>query len=469
MSFLTAGGERRLTDKLLNGGEVVISHFVLAYVPDLGDEPEDREASLPDDSMIVDTRPYTACGYVNEDQLIYSLVMDSDIGDFDFNWVGLVDEEGVLIVAIHLATQQKRKNNGAIPGNTMTRSVLLQYSGVQSATGVSVPVETWQLNLNDRFTGVDERERVSNVDLFGHASFLDESFSVSQADGVYSVASGIGYVGGIRVKNSESQTVNIDTLPTSIWLDASLQGNVSDMTAKMEWIIDDSGLDDLVDDNGVVHYRTKIADIAADGSVTDTRTIYENVIQHEAKDDPHPQYKGYIDTILADYFHTSNFDISSSIHFFATQISPAGFIKANGAAVSRISYATLFSKIGTTFGEGDGATTFNVPDMRGEFLRGYDDGRDVDVDRVFGSSQDDAIRNITGTLKSQVTYSNSFAKSHADGAFSVSDIEKSSSAYALSGNGDDKSYVLSFDASLAVPTADENRPRNMALTAYIKY
>ena len=71
----------------------------------------------------------------------------------------------------------------------------------------------------------------------------------------------------------------------------------------------------------------------------------------------------------------------------ATFTPPSGYLKCNGAAVSRTTYADLFAIIGTAHGAGDGASTFNVPDLRGEFVRGWDDARGVDSGRVFGSSQ----------------------------------------------------------------------------------
>lgn len=76
-----------------------------------------------------------------------------------------------------------------------------------------------------------------------------------------------------------------------------------------------------------------------------------------------------------------------NIMLFAGSAPPVGYLKANGAAISRTAYAALFAAIGTTFGIGDGATTFNVPELRGEFLRAFDDGRGVDVGRVFGTAQ----------------------------------------------------------------------------------
>ena len=75
---------------------------------------------------------------------------------------------------------------------------------------------------------------------------------------------------------------------------------------------------------------------------------------------------------------------------FRSSTAPTGYLKANGAAVSRTTYATLFAAIGTTFGAGNGSTTFNLPDLRGEFARGWDDGRGVDSGRTFGSAQNSA-------------------------------------------------------------------------------
>jgi len=82
---------------------------------------------------------------------------------------------------------------------------------------------------------------------------------------------------------------------------------------------------------------------------------------------------------------------------FARSAAPTGWLKANGAAVSRTAYADLFAAIGTTYGAGDGFNTFNLPDLRGEFIRGWDDGRGVDGGRALGSSQAGAVQSHTHT------------------------------------------------------------------------
>ena len=80
---------------------------------------------------------------------------------------------------------------------------------------------------------------------------------------------------------------------------------------------------------------------------------------------------------------------ASTVIYVAQNTAPTGYLKANGAAISRTTYADLFAAIGTTFGTGDGSTTFNVPDLRGEFIRAWDDARGVDSGRSFGSAQAD--------------------------------------------------------------------------------
>ncbi|MDP9601723.1 UNVERIFIED_ORG: phage-related tail fiber protein [Variovorax paradoxus] len=75
------------------------------------------------------------------------------------------------------------------------------------------------------------------------------------------------------------------------------------------------------------------------------------------------------------------------IGYTAASVPPPGWLKRNGAAVSRTVYASLFAAIGTTYGSGDGTTTFNLPEGRGEFDRGWDDGRGVDAGRARGSAQ----------------------------------------------------------------------------------
>lgn len=92
-------------------------------------------------------------------------------------------------------------------------------------------------------------------------------------------------------------------------------------------------------------------------------------------------------------------DMVGMVAHFAMSSPPDGWLKRNGAAVSRTTYAALFAKIGTVWGAGDGSTTFNLPDARGYFDRGWDDSRGLDTGRVFASNQAsmNLSHNHTGT------------------------------------------------------------------------
>jgi microcystin-dependent protein len=143
-----------------------------------------------------------------------------------------------------------------------------------------------------------------------------------------------------------------------------------------------------------------------------------------------------------------------SIIMLASSSIPDGYFLCNGIAISRTNYPSLFAKIGTTFGAGNGSTTFNLPDLRGKFTRG------VGVNSLaLGVTQGDAIRNIVGGNLNALQLGGTGS---ATGAF-YSTLGSAASATSQA------HIIKGFDASRVVPTADENRPINMALNYIIKY
>lgn len=135
---------------------------------------------------------------------------------------------------------------------------------------------------------------------------------------------------------------------------------------------------------------------------------------------------------------------SGSVMTFAMNTAPTGWLKANGAAVSRTTYATLFAAIGTTFGVGNGSTTFNLPDLRGEFMRGWDDGRGVDSGRAFGSAQADEFKSHSHNI---ILGGDGFA----------------------AGTRPQRTFNNLGTAVTELTGGTETRPRNIALLACIKF
>lgn len=132
---------------------------------------------------------------------------------------------------------------------------------------------------------------------------------------------------------------------------------------------------------------------------------------------------------------------AGSVIWFAASTAPGGYLICDGSQVSRSTYANLFSVVGEVFGSGDGSTTFNLPDLRAEFVRGWDAGRDVDPGRAFGSSQSDELRSHTHD-------------------YVGTDFSSGAGGTAKAGNS-----IL----STSLPTGgDETRPRNVALLPCIK-
>lgn len=78
---------------------------------------------------------------------------------------------------------------------------------------------------------------------------------------------------------------------------------------------------------------------------------------------------------------------TGTISEFGGPAAPSGWLECNGAAISRVDYAALWLAIGGYWGSGNGTTTFNIPDLRGVFTRGWDNGRGVDAGRGLGSNQ----------------------------------------------------------------------------------
>ena len=143
--------------------------------------------------------------------------------------------------------------------------------------------------------------------------------------------------------------------------------------------------------------------------------------------------------------------------YYAASMAPAGWLECNGSAISRTAYANLFAVVGTTFGAGDGSTTFNLPDLRGEFIRGWDNARGVDSGRTFGSSQASQNLSHTHTANNSNTMGN--------GTLNAAQYSGEYSGGLWCSNGTMVAHSHTINAS----GGTESRPRNIALLPIIKY
>ena len=167
---------------------------------------------------------------------------------------------------------------------------------------------------------------------------------------------------------------------------------------------------------------------------------------------------------------------------------PAGYLECNGAAVSRSTYSGLFSVIGTTYGSGNGSSTFNLPDLRGEFVRGFDHGRGVDSGRSINNPQGSANQSHNhsygnnGITVSGANHNHSIRKinlqpSIANVAITLGSGQSYQIGYATNDGGNTNQAVLnsgnlSMSGSVGITInntgTNESRPRNVAMMYIIR-
>ncbi|EOB3281396.1 phage tail protein, partial [Salmonella enterica] len=254
------------------GEPVLLDEFVFANVPGLDpDQPVDRNETLPPAEQIVHRQAVSRKGVVNDNAVVHSVVLGADVGDFSFNWIGLLNKaSGTLAMIVHAPLQQKLKTAEGKQGNVLTRSFLMEYNGAQAETGINTPAETWQIDFTARMAGMDERQRLENIDIFGAAAFFGDGYLVGKSGNQFYVTKGTGYVAGLRTTLAENLNITVTTRPVKVWLDVCWTGTLTSVWGVQSRITVADNLADYVQ-NGVQHYMFAVAGIDENGNITDLR------------------------------------------------------------------------------------------------------------------------------------------------------------------------------------------------------
>ncbi|EBU7355562.1 phage tail protein [Salmonella enterica subsp. enterica serovar Poona] len=254
------------------GEPVLLDEFVFANVPGLEpDRPVDRNETLPPAEQIVHRQAVSRKGVVNDNAVVHSVVLGADVGDFSFNWIGLLNKaSGTLAMIVHAPLQQKLKTAEGQQGNVLTRSFLMEYNGAQAETGINTPAETWQIDFTARMAGMDERQRLENIDIFGAAAFFGDGYLVGKSGNQFYVTKGTGYVAGLRTTLAENLNITVTTRPVKVWLDVCWTGTLTSVWGVQSRITVADSLADYLQ-NGVQHYVFAVAGIDENGNITDLR------------------------------------------------------------------------------------------------------------------------------------------------------------------------------------------------------
>lgn len=371
-TVITQAFEELKAQEAANGGVLTLDEFVFASVPNLNiTDPIDRTEGLPPAAQIVHRQAVSKTGMVNGNAVVYSVVLGADVGDFEFNWVGLLNKaSGVVAMIVHAPSQKKIRTQSGQQGNVLTRSFLMEYNGASEQTQIITPADTWQIDFTARLNGVDERIRLENRDTYGPASFLKDGFLVAGANGNYQVKKGVAYIEGLRAELQFDQALAVAVRPSKIWLDVCWRGTLTSVWATATRLTVADNLSNYVEGDEQ-HYVFAIADILADGSVIDLRrnTPLAQVMELSAEPNTVPYFDK--DTKLKMFAYQETPHVSPEMYGAKETISAAdtqaiidAFATAKamgvGLKLSRLykcaGNITLTSFISDVFGLGQGQT-----------------------------------------------------------------------------------------------------------------
>lgn len=264
------------------GEPVILDQIVFALIPGLDPEaPIDPDETLPPEDKIQYRYdiPDNNKGFINPNAVVYSSLLGTDIGTWNYNAIYLINKDLNLTGAIiHEPEQTKVKADplAGIQGDTITRNIVTPYENAQELTQINISADTWQLDFNSRLSAMDERVRQNNITEYGHAAFLGDGWKITHTAGDISatIAPGIGYVGGLKATLDTIKTIDLTgiVLPKTIYLVTSFEGQAnSAWTTNVKLQIEDFLPDEWIS-NGVTYYAAPLALLSSSDDAQDLRT-----------------------------------------------------------------------------------------------------------------------------------------------------------------------------------------------------
>lgn len=183
---ITTAGAAYLSQRISAMATVTIDHFVMANVPGIDENTEASPDFVLAEEDIVATASVYRLAHNGENSVVYSMVLDGNEGDYDFNWYGLVTNTGVVLAYAHIPMVVKRANVGQV----INRNFILPFTAAKALTGADIPSESWQFDFTETIAEV-------TVSLLGPTYlYAGDSYTYTFTDwdnfSTYSVSSDIG-------------------------------------------------------------------------------------------------------------------------------------------------------------------------------------------------------------------------------------------------------------------------------------
>lgn len=272
-SILTAAGKALLAQLNAEEKALIIDKMIFANVPNRTDLPQPDD-KVPSDS-IVHEEGVEQRGRLSADSVIYSTTLTSDVGPFEFNWTGAYcSEYDVLVTIDHHALTPKSADEPGVAGNTLVRSVVLEYKDIAEITNITVDASSWQYNATPRMKKMDNDVAQAIIDQNGKDWFIEDGFLVTPQGSAFNIKAGAGYVSGNRVTLEFDRNVQVPNKPSFIYVDAHREGTpTGEQVTLFDFVVTAEEKDDYTDANGLKHFVCKIAQVLGDGGVVDYRSL----------------------------------------------------------------------------------------------------------------------------------------------------------------------------------------------------
>lgn len=422
-ALLTAVGEAKLANAIALGEDVSYTHMAVGDGGGSATVPTRTQTALVNERRragINEIRPDP----LNPAQIIVEQVIPESVGGWWVREIGVFDDEGDLVAVANCPDSYKPLLAEGSGRTQIIRMVLL----VSSAASVQLKIDPTVVLATRAYA--DAGDAAVAAFASAHATRTDNPHATTKTQvGLGSVEN---YPVATQAEAQAGTATNRYMTPQRVAQAISTLAPVSSVAGKTGAVTltnSDVGL------GSVENYAVASQAEAQAGTATNRYMTPQRV---------------------ADAISTLAVPVGTVIHV-AGSAAPTGYIKANGAAVSRTTYAALFAAIGSLYGDGNGSTTFNVPDLRGEFVRGWDDGRGVDSGRALGVNQ----------MGSMESHSHMQQILKTGGVSPMVDEDGSGGvtgrSFATTARPD---RTATYTASVG---GNETRPRNLALLACIKF
>lgn len=429
----------------------------------------------------------TSISKVNSDRLDFRIMLNSNIGDFTFGEVGIYTNQGTLFAIMSLDNLfLKRADSGIDKGNSYEIVIPVKFDTKTATISVA--------NSGTSVAYLHEVVNIQNLPIastaFTNTMLLKDHLYGQKTIAFSATDDDLWYFSNYTMEVSDAEVQSVD--PANFSFIIQYNGTIADLNnvGDLIWQVQEGvtqsicGYVDKITPLTLNRYEIEyVATVAPNIQALDKIQLWRH--NHDwwnryittASGDQRYYPRASVDGLLANFVDWNDLNdrfgqfldqntlqqwlaINSPagmvIHH-ASDIIPNGYLRCDGSLLDRTTYSDLFSVIGTTYGVGDGSTTFALPDYRGFFLRAWDASRGIDVGRTLGTIQWDAIRNIIGRIYGGTVEEGT----PTDGAFYLWNIGAGGGAQAVD-NG------IVFDASRVVPTSVENRPMNISAQVLIK-